>query len=70
MVIFEHILFWIKPCSLVQKISKDNFSKTYKFTERVFFEKLFCLENSEKDERQQKNRIEKEERDNTTNAKK
>ena len=28
------------------------------------------MENSEKDERQQKNRIEKEKRDNTTNAKK
>ena len=31
-----------------KKSSKDNFSKTCKFTERVFFEKLFCLENTKK----------------------
>ena len=54
-----------------KKVQKTTFQKPTNLPKEFFFEKLFCLGNSEKDERHHKNRIEKEEkRDNTTNAKK
>ena len=54
MIIFEHILFWIKICSLLKSSKENLFQKTI-FLERAFVEKIFCLAKfKKKNERHQK----------------
>ena len=68
MIIFEHILFWMKICSFLEKVQKKMFEKkkTSNFLERNLFN-LFLFGKTDT----RKKQTEKEEkRDNTTNAKK
>ena len=67
MSIFQHFLD--QNMFTPKKSSKDNFSKTYKFTERAFFWEAFLFGKLKKKERHQKNRIEKEEIQKNTNTK-
>ena len=67
MSIFQHFLD--QNMFTPKKSSKDNFSKPTNLPKVFFFEKLFLFGKLKKDERHQKNRIEKKEIQKNTNTK-
>ena len=72
MIIFEHILFRIKICSLL-KSSTENLCQKTIFLERAFVEKIFCLDKFKKKKRwktPEKNQTEKEKREKHNKRKK